>query len=66
MPGTYKTTGAPSDSSMGEYWERAKNDSQSLDSIIGNDYFKGPGKMTVKVGEVVSVSGGATWTRVSK
>jgi hypothetical protein len=51
---------------MGEYWERAKNDSQSLDSIIGNDYFKGPGKMTVKVGEVVSVSGGATWTRVSK
>jgi hypothetical protein len=63
--GTYKTTG-PDDSAWtdGCYWERAKNDSGDLDSIIANNYQEGPGRVTVNSGEVFKVSGDCEWRLV--
>ena len=59
--GRYKTTG---DGSIGIcYWERAKDDSGDLGSIISNDLFRGPGSVTVKNGEFAKLSGGCTWTK---
>ena len=59
--GRYKTTG---DGSIGLcYWERAKDDSGDLRSIISNDLFRGPGSVTVKNGEFAKLSGGCTWTK---
>jgi hypothetical protein len=59
--GRYKTTG---DGSIGLcYWERAKDDSGDLGSIISNDLFRGPGSVTVKNGEFAKLSGGCTWTK---
>jgi hypothetical protein len=59
--GRYKTTG---DGSIGLcYWERAKDDSGDLGSIISNDLFRGPGSVTVKNGEFAKLSGGCVWTK---
>lgn len=63
--GTYKTTGETDDDlGMGCYWERAKNDSGSMDAIIANNYANGPGRVTVNSGEVFKVSGGCEWLLV--
>lgn len=64
MPaGKYKTTG-PDESDLLPhcYWERAKDASGELDSIIANDNLQGPGIVTVKPGEVVTFSGSCAWT----
>lgn len=64
MPaGKYKTSG-PDESDLLPhcYWERAKDASGELDSIIANDNLQGPGIVTVKPGEVVTFSGSCAWT----
>ena len=63
-PGRYKTT-VPQNSS-GCYWERTKDDSGDMDSIIANDNVN-PGaraSITVNSGEFFKSSGCGTWTRV--
>ncbi len=60
--GTYKT---PGDSSgLGCYWERASDDSGDFDSIITNEAFDGPGRVTVNSGEVFKTSGDCEWRLV--
>jgi hypothetical protein len=64
QPGRYKTT-VPQNSS-GCYWERTKDDSGDMDSIIANDTVN-PGaraSITVNSGEFFKSSGCGTWTRV--
>lgn len=62
--GTYRTDGpASSDILDSCYWERAKDDSGSLDSIIANDNITGPGRLTVKAGQILKLDGGCEWTR---
>lgn len=58
--GTYKTTGE-ADLDLGCYWERSKDDTGDFDSIIANDYSDGPGRVTVKAGEIFKTSGGCDW-----
>lgn len=61
--GKYKTPGPDqSDFMPGCYWERAKDSSGSFNSVITNGNTGGPGVVTVKAGEVVTFSGGCTWT----
>jgi hypothetical protein len=65
-PGTYKTTGPDKDSVIPMcYWERAKNDSGELGSIIANHNSEGPDRVTVKAGETVKFSGDCKWTEVN-
>jgi hypothetical protein len=64
QPGRYKTQ-VPQNSS-GCYWERTKDDSGDMDSIIANDSVN-PGaraSITVNRGEFFKSSGCGTWTRV--
>ena len=56
--GRYKTDGNTASSC---YWERTKDASGELDSIIANDSFDGPGYVTVNAGEYVKFSRGCTW-----
>jgi hypothetical protein len=63
-PGRYKTR-VPEDSD-GCYWERTKDDSGDLDSIIANDNVN-PGaraSISVKSGEFFKSNGCGTWTKV--
>jgi hypothetical protein len=60
--GTYKTSG--DDTGLGCYWERASDDSGSLDAIITNNYGEGPQRVTVKTGETFKVSGDCEWRLV--
>jgi hypothetical protein len=65
QPGRYKTT-VPQNST-GCYWERTKDDSGDMDSIIANDNVN-PGaraSITVKSGEFFKSNDCGTWTRVS-
>lgn len=61
--GTYTTPGPKSaDISDSCYWERAKNDSGSLDSIISNDVVSGRGRVTVHNGEIFKLTGQCAWS----
>jgi len=60
--GTYKSPG--DDTGIGCYWERAKDDSGDFDSIITNEAFDGPGRVTVKTGEIFKTSGDCEWRLV--
>jgi len=62
--GTYKTKG-PADGSFGCYWERAKDSSGELNSIIANDNLNGSGLVTVRKGETFKSSGCQDWVKVS-
>jgi hypothetical protein len=63
-PGRYKTPGSGGTSIWDScYWERAKDDSGELRSIIANDNITGPGSITLKEGEFVKGSGGCVWTK---
>jgi hypothetical protein len=62
--GTYKTTGESSDLDLGCYWERASDDSGSMDAIITNNYAQGPGRVTVNSGEVFKTTGDCEWRLV--
>lgn len=61
-PGTYKTPG--DDLGLGCYWERAADDTGSMDAIIANNYSTGPDRVTVASGEVFKTSGGCDWKLV--
>lgn len=59
--GTYRIAG-PDDSGLGScYWERAKDASGELGSIIANDNPTGPADLTVNDGEYVKSQGCQTW-----
>lgn len=63
QPGTYRTAG-PSDGSGGNcYWQRSKDASGSVDSIIANDNLAGSGLVTVSKGEVFESTGCQNWVR---
>jgi hypothetical protein len=62
--GTYKTAGPASNDVLDScYWERAKDDSGDWQSILANDNLTGPGRVTVKRGEVVHFDGGCEWVK---
>lgn len=62
--GTYKTDGPPEDAVAPMcYWERAKDSSGDLNSIIANKIVEGPGVVTVNAGEVATLSGGCEWVK---
>lgn len=64
-PGTYRTKG-PSAGSLGDcYWERDKDSSGDMNSIIANDNLAGSGIVTVSEGEVFKTTGCQDWVRVS-
>lgn len=46
------------------YWSRSSDDSGELDSIIANNDFNGPGRITVHKGEVLELSGGCHWKHI--
>lgn len=61
--GTYTTPG-PKSAGITDacYWERAKNDSGSLDSVISNDVLTGRGRVTVHKGEIFKLTGQCVWS----
>ncbi|MFB6512102.1 hypothetical protein ACFCW4_02625 [Streptomyces virginiae] len=59
--GTYKTAGPSSSSVPNCYWSRNKNDSGEFSAIITNELLQGPGRVTVKKGEVFETSGCEVW-----
>lgn len=62
--GRYKTAGPPTDAIIKDcYWQRAKDDSGELRSIISSGDAQGSGSVTVKAGEFFQTSGGCTWTK---
>lgn len=62
--GMYKTAGpAGSDIPMC-YWERAKDSSGEMDSILANDTPQGPARVTVNKGETFKTNGCKEWVRV--
>lgn len=62
--GTYKTKGPDSHDVLDScYFERATNDSGSLDSIIDNDILTGPGRTTVSKGQLLTLTGGCFWVK---
>lgn len=64
QPGTYKTAG-PATGSLGDcYWERDKDSSGSMSSIIANDNLAGSGRVTVNKGEIFKSKGCQDWSKV--
>jgi len=65
-PGLYKTTGPAPDSSFPNcYWERDKDLSGGMGSIIANDNSKGPTTVQIATGDkAFKTSGCANWTKV--
>ncbi|WP_051734995.1 MULTISPECIES: hypothetical protein [Streptomyces] len=59
--GSYKTAGPSSSSVPNCYWSRARNDSGELSAIIANELLPGPGRVTVKAGEIFETSGCEAW-----
>ncbi|MCX5295838.1 hypothetical protein OG898_04960 [Streptomyces sp. NBC_00193] len=62
-PGTYKTDGPAG--SFGCYWERAKDSSGEFDSIIANNNLAGPGRVTLRKGEVFKTTRCQEWQSAS-
>jgi hypothetical protein len=64
VPGRYKTQGSGKEGFFGScYFQRAKNDSGEFSAIISNDFFQGPGSVTVKKGEFLKLTGECVWTK---
>ncbi|MGW5846677.1 hypothetical protein ACWFQ8_01720 [Streptomyces sp. NPDC055254] len=61
-PGTYKTDGPAGSFSC--YWERAKDSSGEFDSIITNNNLDGPGRVTLRKGEIFKTSRCQEWQSV--
>ena len=62
--GRYKTPGSGGQGIWEAcYWERAKNDTGDLGSIISNENLQGPGVVTLKKGEFFKTTGGCGWTK---
>lgn len=63
--GTYKTLGSSSAAGGGYcYWQRARDASGELESIIANDFSAGPNRATTKAGEVFHTTGDCDWKLV--
>lgn len=60
-PGQYRTDGQGDGS--GCYWERDRNLSGAVNSIIANDNIDGPSIIEVNRGEYLQISGGCEWRR---
>lgn len=60
QPGTYRTAG-PANGNC--YWERDKDSSGSMDSIIANDNLAGSGLVTVAKGEIFKSTGCQDWVK---
>jgi hypothetical protein len=65
QPGTYRTKGPAADSLGDCYWERDKDSSGDMNSIIANDNLAGSGIVTVDKGEVFKTTDCQDWVRVS-
>ncbi len=64
VPGRYKTKGSGREGFFGScYFQRSRNDSGEFDSIISNDFFQGPGSVTVKKGEFLKLTGDCEWAK---
>ena len=64
VPGRYKTQGSGREGFFGScYFQRSRNDSGEFDSIISNDFFQGPGSVTVKKGEFLKLTGDCEWAK---
>ncbi|MFE0045832.1 hypothetical protein [Streptomyces albireticuli] len=62
-PGTYRSTG----NKLGCYWERAKDSSGGLDSILANDNAQGSSYVTVKADDKIFKTRGCKgWHRVAE
>ena len=62
--GTYRTDGPDGTDWLDWcYFERSTDDSGSLESIIDNDNLSGPGRFTVKDGQVLKLSGSCVWEK---
>lgn len=62
--GTYHTTGPDSSNSMGCYFEREKDTSGNMDSIITNDITKGPTTVTISSTDgAFKTQGCSAWTK---
>ncbi|ARZ69714.1 hypothetical protein M1P56_02475 [Streptomyces sp. HU2014] len=62
-PGTYRSTG----NKLGCYWERAKDSSGGLDSILANDNVQGASYVTVKADDKIFKTRGCKgWHRVTE
>ncbi|RST03160.1 hypothetical protein EF910_21525 [Streptomyces sp. WAC07149] len=62
QPGTYRTTG---NKGLGCYWERAKDASGEVDSIIANDNVTGTSYVTIEAGDKLFKSNGCNdWETV--
>ncbi|GES34216.1 hypothetical protein AB0G60_16660 [Streptomyces angustmyceticus] len=62
--GMYKTAGPDASGSPLCYWERAKDSSGEMDSIIANDTPQGPARVTVNKGETFKTNGCKEWVKV--
>lgn len=62
--GTYKSSGASASGAGDCYWERAKDASGSMDSIIANNNSTGQSVVTVNAGEFFTTQGCNTWVKV--
>ncbi|MEW1754683.1 hypothetical protein [Streptomyces angustmyceticus] len=62
--GMYKTAGPDASDSPLCYWERAKDSSGEMDSIIANDTPQGPARVTVNKGETFKTNGCKEWVKV--
>lgn len=63
--GTYKTKGPGSTDVLKScYYERAKDDSGSVESILDNEIVSGPSRVTVSNGQYLTLSGGCFWQHV--
>lgn len=60
VAGRYRTAG-PRTAKTSCYWERMESDSGSVDAIIANGNFTGPGSVSVQPGEFFSVNGECFW-----
>ncbi len=61
--GTYTTPGPKSSDIMDScYWERDRNSSGELSAVIANDNITGPGRVTVRKGEIFKVTGQCVWS----
>ena len=65
-PGLYKTTGPSGDGVLPDcYWERVRDLSGGMDSIIANDNVKGPTTVQISSsGKAFKTSGCAPWVKI--
>jgi hypothetical protein len=63
--GSFRTEGSTDENFGSCYWARLSDDSGGVDAIITNDFFSGPGRVSIKPGEFVQFSGHCSWTKIN-